>query len=412
MRDNLPTIIKEKAGAIAGDLSRIRRVIHQYPEIGFKEYKTSKLISERLQALVIPCKTGIGKTGVVGVIEGKCPGPVIGLRAEMDALPIQEESAVSYLSQTTGIMHACGHDAHIACLLGAAELLVSLKDKLMGTVKLIFQPAEELDGGAKAMLADGVLDAPRPDAIFALHVDPDLPVGSVGLKEGPLYASIDELRITVTGQGGHGALPHRGIDAIVAASAIVMNLQTAVSREIDPIQPVVVTIGTFNGGRAGNIMASRVDLTGTVRCVDPDIRASLPGIIERICRTTASSFRAGASCEYRELIPPLVNSPEMTGIVKESAAALLGAASIKEDSLTMLGDDFSIFLDNIPGAYFHLGIKSPGRGESCGLHTSCFDIDENALPVGAALLALIALRVTNPADRQIRPGIRESGDRR
>lgn len=387
------TIVKEKAGAIADELSGLRRKIHQYPEIGFKEYKTSQLICDRLHDLNIPFKSGIGNTGVVGIIEGVEPGPVIGLRADMDGLPIQEVSTVSYSSRNPGVMHACGHDAHLACLLGAAEILVTLRDDFKGTVKLIFQPAEEIDAGAQAMILDGVLDGPCPDAIFALHVDPDIPVGAIGLKDGPLYASVDTLRITVNGRSGHGALPHRAIDAITAASSIVMNLQTAVSREIDPVQPVVVSIGTFNGGKADNIIADRVILTGTARCIDPGVRNLLPEIVERICRETAASFRAGVTCEYQTMIPPLVNSPQMTEVIKNAAIALLGVDSIKKDSITMLGDDFAMFLNNIPGAYFHLGVKPTGKIESHGLHTSRFDIDEGALPIGAALLALIALEM-------------------
>lgn len=391
MNSDLAEVLNRKAKDIAQDLTDIRRQIHRNPELGFEEKATAELICSRLEALDIRFRAGVGKTGVVGLIEGRGHEKTIGLRADMDALPVQEEADIPYASQIPGVMHACGHDAHVACLLGAAMLLASLRNEFHGNIKLVFQPAEEIDRGAKAVIADGGLENPRPDAFFGLHVDPELPVGCIGLKNGPVMAAIDNLKISVTGKGGHGALPHRCVDAIVAASSLVMNLQTAVSRETDPMKPTVVSIGTFNGGRAENIIASRAELSGTVRTIDPEVHQRIPEIIERICKNTAATFGAGVSLEYQRMIPPLVNSPEMADRVAESCTTLLGPNSVVETTASMVGEDFAFFLEGIPGAYFFLGAMGPVSKEVHGLHSGRFQIDESALPIGAALLAHTAL---------------------
>ena len=256
---------------------------------------------------------------------------------------------------------------------------------------LVFQPAEEIDLGAKAMIAEGILESPRPDAFFALHVDPELRTGLVAVREGPLMAAIDTVRLSVTGKGGHIAMPHQCVDAIVAASALVMNLQTSVSRSTDPIKPIVVSIGTFNAGQSENNIASRADLTGTVRTMDPDVHRTVPEIIERICKNTVATFGAGVSMEYLRMLPPLVNSKEMTARVAESCDALLGSKSITEAPISMGGDDFAFFLEEIPGCYFRLGTKHPNSEMIHNLHNGRFDIDEGSLHLGAAILAHAAL---------------------
>ncbi len=384
-------MIKVGAADIADVLIDIRRQIHQHPELGFEEKATAELVCNCLETLKIPFRVGVGGTGVVGLISGHGEGKTVGLRADMDALPVQEKNDTSYVSQTPGVMHACGHDAHVSCLLGAAMLLAPLREEIKGNIKLIFQPAEETDLGAKAVLADDGLENPRPNAIFALHVDTELPVGNIGLKKGPLMAALDSIKISVSGKGGHGALPHNCVDAIVAASAVVMNLQTAVSRETDPMKPAVISIGAFNSGHTDNIIASRADLIGTVRTLDPDTHREFPAIIRRICKSTAASFGAEVDVDYQRMIPPLVNSPEMTDRVKAACQAILGAVSIKEVPVSMLGDDFSFFLRGIPGCYFRLGVKKPEGETAHTLHNERFDIDESALPIGASILAYAAL---------------------
>lgn len=391
MKTEWVEILKEKANEIGGELREIRRQIHFNPELGFKEKATSQLICEKLRGLGIEFRAGVGKTGVVGLIEGGSGGQTIGLRADMDALPVQEETGALYASEKPGVMHACGHDAHVACLLGAATLLEYLKEQFKGNIKVVFQPAEEIDQGAKAVISDGGLESPRPDAFFALHVDPGLPVGTVGIRKGPMMAAIDTIKISVTGRGGHGAKPHQSIDAIVAASALVMNLQTAVSRETDPVRPAVLSICTFHGGQAENIIASRVDMTGTVRCIDPRVHQTIPEIIGRICKNTTATFGAGVSLDYQKMIPPLINSPEMVTLVRQSSEAILGPKSVVEAPVSMGGDDFAFFLKEIPGAYFKFGAKNPDSEMACALHNDHFDIDERCLPLGAAILAYTAL---------------------
>jgi amidohydrolase len=391
MRTKWIDIIRSGAAGIADVLIDIRRQIHRHPELGFEEMATADLICNHLETLKIPFRVGVGKTGVVGLITGRDQGKTIGLRADMDALPVQEKNDTPYVSQKPGVMHACGHDAHVSCLLGAAMLLAPLREEITGNIKLIFQPAEEIDLGAKAILADGGLENPRPNALFALHVDPELEIGNVGLKNGPLMAALDSIKISVRGKGGHGALPHTSVDTIVAASAMVMNLQTAVSRETDPMKPAVISIGTFNSGHTDNIIASRADLTGTVRTLDPDTHREMPAIIKRICKSTAASFGAEVDLGYQRMIPPLVNTPEMTDRVKAACRAILGADSIKEAPVSMLGDDFSFFLKDIPGCYFRLGVKKPDGDTAPSLHNEGFDIDERSLSIGASILAYTAL---------------------
>lgn len=389
MKTERADTLNAKAKDITEELTKLRRQIHRTPELGFEEKMTARVICDKLKALGIKFRSGVGKTGVVGLIKGRGDGKTVCLRADMDALPVQEENEVPYASQKKGIMHACGHDAHVACLLGAANLLAPLREQFQGNIKLVFQPAEEIDQGARAVLSDGGFESPRPDAIFGLHVNPELPVGSIGLREGPLMAAIDTIRISMKGKGGHGAMPHKCIDAVVAASALVMNLQTAVSREVDPIQPTVISIGTFHGGQAENTIASQADLTGTVRTLDPKMRQSLPDIVERICQNTAASFGAKVSLDYQQLTPLLVNSPEMVDKVAEASTACLGAKSLVEAPISMVGDDFAFYLKEVPGAYFYLGARNVN--EVHALHSSCFDIDESALPLGAAILAYTAL---------------------
>ncbi len=390
-KDRWSDILRKKAKDISAELIAIRREIHQNPELGFEEIATSQIICKRLKELGIRFEEGIGKTGVVGLIEGKRGRGTVALRADMDGVPVKEETRIPYASKNPNVMHACGHDAHVACLLGAAKILISLKERFNGRVKLIFQPAEEIDSGAKAMISDGVLSDPKPDSIFALHVNPELDLGTIGLREGPMMAAIDALRISVLGKGGHAATPHQCVDAIVSASSLVMNLQTVVSRNTDPIKPVLISIGTISGGEADNIIASRVEMRGTVRTIDPDSRKRVQRIIKRVCKDTGEAFGARVLIDYKNLVPPLINSNEMTRRVSKSSHAILGLNSVKEIPFFMGGDDFSFFLQEIPGCYFFLGTKKPGSRVIHELHNGRFDIDERAIPLGAGILAHLAL---------------------
>ena len=262
----------EDAYAVQPELIRIRRKLHQHPELGFELEQTVTLISDFLNAHSIPHKNDVGGSGIVALIEGDLPGPVVGLRADMDALPIEEQNEVDYASQTKGMMHACGHDLHTSCLLGAARLLSPLRSQIHGSIKLIFQPAEETDAGAAAMLADGVLDNPGVEAIFGLHNYPGLPTGCIAVRNGPLMSSVDIFRILIEGKSGHGAVPDKAVDALLAAASVVLQLQTIVSRNISPFKEAVVTVGRFQAGTADNIIAETAELLGTARTLDPEIR--------------------------------------------------------------------------------------------------------------------------------------------
>ena len=375
----------------------LRRSIHQNPELSFEERETARLIARTLVGLGWACREGVGGTGVIGVLEGTGPGRTVALRADMDALPVEEETGLFFASRNPGVMHACGHDAHVACALGAAMLLAARRERFAGRVKVIFQPAEEIDLGAKAVIRDRGLEDPEPDAVYGLHCNPEIPVGKVGFRSGPIMAAIDNFTLTVLGRGGHGAYPHQCRDAVVAACAMVMSLQTLVSRTVDPLKPAVFSVGSFHAGQANNIIAPRAELEGTVRCVDPDVHAQLPTAVERICGNTGAAFGVEASLNYQRMLPPLVNTPEMAALVREAVEALLGSGGLVDIAPSMGGDDFAFYLEKMPGAYIHLGVKPPGQQEGVGLHNGGFDIDEGCLPLGAALLAHLALStLANP----------------
>ncbi|MBC7323475.1 MAG: amidohydrolase, partial [Acetomicrobium sp.] len=276
--------------SMSEELRALRRDFHQFPELSFKEFETARKIAIYMKELGYEVKENVGKTGVVALLKGAKENPTVALRADIDALPVKEMTGLSYASKNDGVMHACGHDIHVTCALGAAKILASLKDELQGSVIFIFQPAEEINAGAKAMIDDGVLENPNVSMIFGLHNNPEIPVGKVGLKEGPLMAAVDSTFITIRGQGGHAAYPHRVIDPIVCASSIVMNLQTIVSRNVDPQKSAVISFGSINGGIANNVIPDEVKLTGTVRTFDEGLRDSIEGWMKRTVENTASSL--------------------------------------------------------------------------------------------------------------------------
>ncbi|NLV91546.1 MAG: amidohydrolase [Firmicutes bacterium] len=367
----------------------LRRRIHQYPELGFEEVKTAALVAEELEKMGLEVTTQVARTGVVGVLRGGQPGKVVGLRADMDALRVQDgKENCPYRSRNDGVTHACGHDGHVAMLLGAAKYLSQQREELAGTIKFIFQPAEEEPGGAEPMIAAGVLSNPEVEAMLALHLSNNLPVGKIGLRYGATMAAVDRLSITIHGAGGHGAAPHQTVDAIVVAAQAVTALQTIVSRRLNPAEPAVVTLGTISGGYRHNVIADRVELTGTVRTLSSQVRDQIEQEIDRILAGVCAAYGARAEFELTPVYPATINAEGPTKLMAEVAADLLGAEGvIYEPHASMGGEDFSYF-GQVPGgaAYIHVGSKNPAKGFVYPHHHPKFDFDEDALGYGAALM--------------------------
>jgi amidohydrolase len=371
----------------------IRRKIHQYPELAFEEYKTSKLVAQTLKSLGLKVQTGIAKTGVVALLEGKGKNSgdikVVALRADMDALPIQEQTNLPFASKVPGKMHACGHDSHTAMVLGSAMILKELQSELNGIVKFIFQPSEEKNpGGASLMIKDGVLNDPKVDFIFGLHVRPDSDPGTVFIKEGPLMASSDEIYIKIKGKGGHGARPHFTIDPIVIASETVIALQKITSRFFDPIEPRVLTIGSIHAGTATNIIPDEVVISGTLRTMNEEWREKAWEMIERIVKGITSTYGASYELKISKGYPVLINDKKATEFVRQKAIELLGKSKVFEAKPVMGAEDFAYYLQKVPGCFIWLGA---GRKNSkYDIHSSKFTIDENAMKYGSSLLAYLA----------------------
>ena len=389
------TTVREDIDEILPGVVADRRHLHEHPELAFEEYETAKFVAERLQQLgVEDIKTGVGVTGVTGLIHGgKGPGKVIMLRADMDALPIEEENDVDYTSTVPGKMHACGHDAHTAMLLGAARILMDRRSEFAGTVKLLFQPAEEVPpGGAIAMIKDGALENPHVDAVLGLHVASDMPAGQIGVREGPGSAGSDRFRAVIQGKGGHAARPQSAIDPVVIASQIVLALQTLVAREVDPTEPAVVTLAAFNGGSTHNVIPDQVVIKGTIRAFDDDLFDRLERRLREVVEGVAASLRAEARVEFEMRYPPSVCDPAMAQLLGEASRGVLGDDAVVRFEPRMGAEDFAFVLQKVPGAMLSLGVKAPEWEAPKPLHTATFDLDESALPVGAACLASVALR--------------------
>ena len=372
-----------------------RRHLHEHPELGFEEVETSRFVAQRLQSLgVEDIRTGIAKTGVTGLIRGsQGPGKTVLLRADMDALPILEENDVPYVSQHPGVMHACGHDGHTAMLLGVARLLSEQRDSFAGTVKLLFQPAEELPpGGAKPMIEAGVLNDPPVDAVFGIHVDQDEPVGKISLAAGPVMAAADRFTILIKGKGGHGAKPQTSVDPIAIGAQIVTALQTLISREYDPVATGVVSVCAFLSGSAFNVIPDTAELRGTVRTFTPENRTMLSERIPELVKGIAAAMRAEAEVHYDFGYPATINDPAMTELVREVVTEVVGAENVIEAEPQMGAEDFSYFLRERPGSFFFIGSKNEERGLTWGHHHPRFDIDEAVLGVGVESLARTALR--------------------
>ncbi|MCP4977845.1 MAG: amidohydrolase [Maribacter sp.] len=370
---------------------RIRRQIHEHPELGYQEENTSAIITEELKKLGIKATTGIGKTGVIGQISSNQDGPVVALRADMDALAIHEETGLEFASKIDGIMHACGHDGHVAMLLGAASLL---KETLKtGSVLLVFQPAEEGGGGAQKIMDSGLLD--KAKAIFACHLDRHYKVGKLVVQAGPISAFTDRFNITIKGKGGHAAQPHDAIDAIVVASLIVMSLQTIVSREVNPMHPSIVSVGQINGGSVPNAVAENARLSGTIRTTDTHTRKLIMAGITRIANAAGTLHNANVDIEFVKGYPSVINTLEESVIARTVIKNILGEEALVDTQFaSMGGEDFSFYLEKIPGCLVRLGSQKAGL-ESIPAHSSTFDFDENALGIGAAFMAETAKLTIN-----------------
>ncbi|MGE5560245.1 MAG: M20 metallopeptidase family protein [Chloroflexota bacterium] len=382
----------DSAKAIEPELIATRRQLHRHPEIAFEEHWTSAFIADQLEKLGLEVRRNVGRTGVLAVLRGAQAGPTIALRADIDALPVTEESGVDFASEIPGRMHACGHDTHITSLLGAARLLTEARAEIKGNVVFLFQPAEELGAGAEAMLADGAFADPKPDMVFGLHNHPEVPIGKVAIKSGPLMAASAVFEIRVTGKGGHGALPHRNIDPIVAASAIVMSLQTIASRNVSPLEPVVVTVGQFEAGTAFNIIPATATLRGTFRAFDAGLYSDLPKMIDRIAGETAAAYGATVETAYEcSIAAPVVNDEQATAIIEGAVAKALGQAAVVRPTPSMGGEDFSIFQKQVPGCFVWLGVGNPEIGAIHPWHSPHYKVDESALKIGAYTLAQAAV---------------------
>lgn len=381
--------IKEIAAKYEKYLPEVRYWFHANPEVSEHEFETSKHIKEELDKMGVEWRPCGLETGVLATIKGAKPGKTILLRGDMDALTVQEDTGLPYASKNAGVMHACGHDCHISMLLTAAQILKDMKDDLCGTVKLAFQPAEEVATGAKSMIADGALDG--VDACFGMHVWADVEAGKVSVEAGPRMAAADCFKINVTGKGSHGAAPHQGIDAVVAVTAMVSNLQTIVSREIDPAQPAVVTVGAVKAGTRWNVVAEHGYLEGTARCFTPEVREQYHKAIERIMNTTAETFRVGAEMEWIPLVPPTINDEHISAVAENAVHKLMGDGATARYEKTSGGEDFAYFMEKVPGAMAFLGIRNEACGAIWPNHSGKFCVDESALLNGAMLYAQVAM---------------------
>lgn len=372
--------------ALQPELVEWRRRLHQRPELGFQEQRTAEFITKKLQEWEIDHQIGIAKTGIVATIASNRPGPVLAIRADMDALPIQEENDVPYRSLHDGIMHACGHDGHTAIALGTACYLAQHRDDFAGTVKMIFQPAEEGPGGAKPMVEEGVLKNPDVDAIIGLHLWNNLPLGAVGVRSGALMAAVECFHCTILGRGGHGAMPHQTVDSIVVSAQIVNALQTIVARNVDPIDSAVVTVGELHAGTAHNVIADTARISGTVRYFNPKMEGYFGKRIEQVIAGICQSQGASYELEYCHLYPPVINDANMAELVRSVALEVVETpAGIVPECQTMGGEDMSFFLEAVPGCYFFLGSANPAKDLAYPHHHPRFDFDETALGMGVEI---------------------------
>ncbi|MEX2489179.1 MAG: amidohydrolase [Pseudomonadales bacterium] len=399
-QDTVDTLVARYQDAMVD----IRQQIHANPELGNSEHETAALVAKHLRSLDFDkVEVDVAHTGVVGILKGGKPGPVIAVRADMDALPVKEQTDLAFASTKTArwegrevpVMHACGHDIHTAVALGVASVLAEMRDEIAGTVKFIFQPAEEgppagEEGGAPLMMEEGALENPRPEAIFALHASPDLQVGQLGYTSGPAMAAVDHFYITIKGKQSHGAQPHGSIDPVVMGSQAVMALQTIASRNVDPLEPAVVTVGMFQGGERFNIIPEQVKMEGTVRTYSADVRDMIERRMGEILDGTTRVGGGNFELRYDRVTPATINNPALTKMVVPGLIKTVGENGVKELKPTMGGEDFAFFSQEVPGFYFRLGTTAPG-GESGGLHTPTFRGVDESVPVGIRAMSNVVL---------------------
>lgn len=389
--------IRQLASAYAADTIAIRHHLHAHPELSYKEFETSKFVQHKLHELGIP-HTVMAGTGVVGLVEGKDPASrIIALRADIDALPIYEENNVPYRSRNDGVMHACGHDVHTSCLLGAARILQETRQEWSGTVKLIFQPGEERNpGGASILIREGVLENPRPELIVGMHVNPQLETGKLSFRGGKVMASADEIYITVKGKGGHAAAPHQTTDVILVASHIVVALQQIVSRNNNPFSPSVLSICSFQGGHTTNVIPNEVKLMGTFRAMDETWRSKAHGLIRQVVESVANGMGAEIELHIDVGYPNVYNDEKLHVIAMAKAEEFMGHGRVEETELRMGAEDFGYYSQMIPGCFFRLGTGNLKKGISSGVHTPTFDIDEDAIEIGVSMMSYFGatLRMT------------------
>ncbi len=381
--------LRERIYEMKDWLVEIRRTIHIHPELGFEEFETSKLVSEWLERFGLHVEKGLAKTGVVGLLEGKEPGRTVAVRADMDALPLEEANQVPYASKIKGKMHACGHDAHVAILLGIAKFFSSMRDRVKGNIKWIFQPAEEGGGGGRVMVEEGVLENPKVDAIFGAHVFPFLPIGKVGIYEREGLAAADRFTIKIIGKGGHAAAPHVSKDPILAVGHLITQIHSIVSRSINPLDSAVVTIGKVSGGTAFNIIPDEVELMGTVRSLNSQVREELKLRIEQMVQGIVRSFGMDYRFEFEYGYPVLTNDLEMSKLVASACSKGIGKENIEVLKPSMGAEDFAYYLERCPGSYFRLGCRNEEKGIVHPYHSSLFDIDEDVLPFGVEMFIRI-----------------------
>jgi len=389
-------LISKEIKKIESEIIRIRRFLHINPELSNREYQTSNLIASKLMALGLDVQTEVAKTGVIGLLRGDQEGFTIAVRSDMDALPIQERTGVTYQSLNNGVMHACGHDVHMAVVLGTAMVLKTLKNKIRGNIKFIFQPAEEgppagEKGGASLMIEEGVLKNPSVGAIFGFHVWPYKEVGSVLFSPGSIMAGSDRFRILVKGKSAHGAMPHEGIDAVDLSAQIILNIRTVTNRSIDPTFPVVISFGKIEGGKRANIIAEQVAMEGTVRTLDKNTQTKVKRLMEDVIHGTAFPVGAAYEFEYTTGTPPVYNHPELARLLYPSLYSAVGEENVEELKPVMVAEDFSEYSQIIPGFYFFLGVKNPEKNTIYPLHSPYFNPDENCIPIGIKIMCHLLL---------------------
>ena len=388
--------VAQAAEALRQKLIDTRRDFHMNPELSNREERTARVVAERLRALGLEVRTGVARHGVVALLKGAKPGPVVAVRADMDALPIQETIDVPYKSKNAGVKHACGHDVHTAVELGVAEVLSKMRDQIPGTIKFIFQPAEEgapagEEGGAQLMIKEGAMENPRPSAIFGLHTMPSIEAGQIGYHSGPAMASADRFTITIRGKKSHGAQPQLGVDAIVVAAECVTALQTVRSRRIDPLEPLVITIGTIKGGDRNNIIAEEVKMDGTMRTLSEEVRSRAQNLMRETLAHVTGAYGATFDLQFDQPNPVTYNDPKLVEETLPTIRRVVGDANLIAPKPFMPAEDFSYFQKVVPGFYYFLGVGNKAKGITAGWHTAEFDVDEESLVVGVKVMSNVLL---------------------